>query len=154
LNAHNTGERFELSPSPRLAAALVAAHLSAALAAYSVLQGALAGALALALLTLGLAAAWSRALLRSRASVRAIEIGGEVPLFELARGERLSAAVGTRRYVTRYVVALPVAKPLSRTLLITADMLGPREFRQLRLWALWNRLPSGGRNVAPAQLVP
>ncbi|HKU47514.1 MAG TPA: hypothetical protein VJQ58_11565, partial [Burkholderiales bacterium] len=68
---------------------------------------------------------------------------------QLAGGESLSAAVGDRRYVTRYVVALPyqiqakAGRPLGRTLLVTRDMLGSREFRRLRLWALWNRLPSG-----------
>ena len=110
-------------------------------------------ALPLALLVLGFAAAWSRALLRSPAAVRAIQVGGDLPAFELASGESVSAAVGERRYVTRYVIALQLGKPLSRTLLVTADMLGPREFRRLRLWALWNRLPSDRRNVAPAQLV-
>jgi hypothetical protein len=145
--------RFELSPSPRLAAGIVAAHLAAAITVYSVLQGWAAAALAIALFLLGCAAAWSRALLRSPASVRALQVGGEQPLFELARGESLSAAVADRRYVTRFVVALPLGKPLGRTLLVTADMLGPREFRRLRLWALWNRLPSEARNVAPAQLL-
>jgi hypothetical protein len=146
--------RFEISPSPRLALAIVAAHLAAAIAVYSVLQGWVAAALAVALFLLGCVAAWSRALLRAPASVRAIQVGGEQPLFELARGESLSAAVGDRRYVTRYVVALPLGKPLRRMLFVTADMLGPREFRRLRLWALWNRLPSEARNVAPAQLLP
>jgi hypothetical protein len=152
LSAHLTKARFEISPSPRFAAAIVAAHLAAAIAVYSVLQGWAAMALAVALVLLGCAAAWSRALLRSPASVRAIQVGGEQPLFELARGESLSAALSNRRYVTRYVVALPLGKPLSRTLLVTADMLAPREFRRLRLWALWNRLPSEARDVAPAQL--
>ena len=129
------------------------AHLAAAVAVYSVMRGWTAGALAVALVALGAAAAWSRALLRSSASVRAMELGGDAAVFELAGGERLSAVVGHRRYVTRYVVALPLRAPAGRTLLITADMLGPREFRRLRLWALWNRLPSEPRNVAPAQLV-
>ena len=142
--------RFELSPSPLLAALIVAAHLVAAVAAYSMLRGWAAAGLAMAIFLLGAAAAWSRALLRSRGSVRAIQLGGEVPVFELAGGESLSAAVGRRRYVTRFVVCLPLASPLGRTLLVTADMLGPREFRRLRLWALWGRLPG----VAPAQLAP
>jgi len=37
-----------------------------------------------------------------------------------------------------------------RTLLITRDMLGEEEFRRLRLWALWGRLPR--RSVAAIQL--
>ena len=146
--------RFRLSPSPLLALAILGAHTAAGIAAYTVIQG-LAGVLvALALVALGAAAAWSRALLRSPHSVRAIEVGADAPLFELASGESLGAAVGARRYVTRHLVALPLGRPLGRTLLVTADMLGPREFRRLRLWALWNRLPSERVNVAPAQLAP
>jgi membrane-bound toxin of toxin-antitoxin system len=145
--------RFGLAPSRYLAALIICAHGAAAVAVYSVLQGWAAIALPIALSVLGLAAAWSRALLRSPAAVRAIQLGGDLPAFELASGESVSAAVGDRRYVTRYVIALPLGKPLGRTLLVTADMLGPREFRRLRLWALWNRLPSDRRNVAPAQLV-
>ena len=36
-----------------------------------------------------------------------IEVGGPAPVFELAGGESLSAALGNRRYVTRHLVALP-----------------------------------------------
>ena len=67
---------------------------------------------------------------------------------ELARGDRLGADVASRRYVTRLVVVLPLLTPFRRTLLVTADMLDPQEFRLLRIWALWNRLPT----VAPKQL--
>ena len=141
--------RFKLSPSPALAALIVAAHLAAGIAAYIVTPGIAGVWIAVALSALGAAAAWSRALLRSRASIVAMELGGTVPVFELAGGESLSARVADRRYVTRYVVALPLEKPLSRTLLVTADMLPAGEFRRLRLWSLWNRLPSG---VAPKQL--
>ena len=42
---------------------------------------------------------------------------------------------------------LPVQR---RTILVTRDMLGREEFRRLRLWALWGRLPR--RSVAAAQL--
>ena len=121
---------------------------------YSVMPGRTAGALAIALFLLGLAAAWSRALLRSPGSIRAIELRGEQPVFELASGASLSAAVGHRRYVTRFLVTLPLSKPLGRTLLVSADMLGAREFRRLRLWALWGRLPVRVPGVAPAQLAP
>jgi len=106
-----------------------------------VLRGAAGVLLAIALAGLGMAAAWSRALLRSSSSVRAFELAGTAPVFELAGGESLSALVGQRRYVTRYLVTLPIGKPLGRTLLVTPDMLGRREFRRLRLWALWGRLP-------------
>jgi hypothetical protein len=113
-----------------------------------VLTGIAGAALALALIALGAAAAWSRALLRAARSVRAIELGGTMPLFRLADGTAVAAPVAARRYVTRYVVALALGRPLRRTLLVSADMLGREEFRRLRLWALWNRLPG----VAPKQL--
>ena len=146
--------RFELRPSPFLAAAIVAAHAAAAAAAYMVVPGRMGTALAIALLALGAAAAWSRALLRPPGAVRAMEIGGPQPVFRLANGESFAVEVAARRYVTRYVVALPFrvtstpGRPLSRTLLVTADMLGVQEFRRLRIWALWNRLP----RVAAKQL--
>jgi hypothetical protein len=126
----------------------VGAHAAAALAAYLVLPSLAGALLASALVALGAAAARSRALLKAAGSVRAIEIGGQEPAFVLADGARLTAPIGTRRYVSRYMVALPVGKPLARTLLVTADMLSAPEFRRLRLWALWNRLPG----VAAAQL--
>jgi hypothetical protein len=141
--------RFELSPSPLLAIALLAAHAAAALAVYLSMPGWAGALLATAFVALGAAAAWARALLRSPASVRAIELGAAEPVFHLASGESLAAPVGERRYVTRYVVALPFR---NRTLLVTRDMLGAREFRRLRLWALWNRLPSDRQGVAAKQL--
>jgi hypothetical protein len=113
-----------------------------------VLSGVMGAALGVGLLSLGVAAAWSRALLRSSGAVRTVEIGGPQPVFQLANGESFAAEVAARRYVTRYVVALPLGRPLSRTLLVTADMLGAQEFRRLRIWALWNRLP----RVAAKQL--
>ncbi|HUQ74800.1 MAG TPA: protein YgfX [Burkholderiales bacterium] len=135
--------RFELSPSPLLAAAIVTAHAGAALAAWLVMPAVAGALLGLALIALGGAAAWSRALLRSSASVRAIQVGGAETRIELAGGESFQVRVAERRYVTRYVVVLPLSNtPRNRTLLVTADMLGAAEFRRLRLWALWNRLPS------------
>ncbi|HEY5897511.1 MAG TPA: protein YgfX [Burkholderiales bacterium] len=144
--------RFELQPSRLLAAAILAAHLAAGTALLVVLPGVKGLLLAAALGALGAAAAWSRALLRSSHSVRAIEIQGAEARFELASGEVRSAPVSARRYVARYLVTLPLGAPLARTLLVTADMLAPREFRRLRIWAVWNRLPSESRAVAPAQL--
>jgi hypothetical protein len=132
----------------------VAAHAAAAVAAYLVLPSLAGALLAVALVALGAAAAWNRALLKAAGSVRAIEIGGPQPVFELHDGTRLAAPVAARRYVSRYMVALPyrtsaaAGRPLGRTLLVSADMLSAAEFRRLRLWALWNRLPG----VAPAQL--
>jgi hypothetical protein len=142
--------RLELVPSRRLAAAIVIAHAAAAAAVLAVLDGFAGVLLAVALLALGAAAARSRALLRAGASVRSIELGGPLPVFRLAGGEALPAAVGARRYVSRLLVTLPLARPLGRTLLVTADMLGPAEFRRLRIWALWNRLPGVAAPQLPA----
>jgi hypothetical protein len=144
--------RLELRPSPALAAAIIVAHGAAAVTAYLAVPGIMAAALAAMLVMLGVATAWSRALLASPGSVRAIEVGGaSQPVFELASGERFAAEVAARRYVSRYLVALPLKQPLGRTLLVTADMLGAPEFRRLRIWALWNRIPPE-RRVAGKQL--
>ena len=102
-------------------------------------------ALAAALLVAGLVAARSRALLAAPTSPRALVLGDRLAV-ELVNGETLS---GERRpgHVSRWLVTLPVEK---RTLLVTRDMLGEEEFRRLRLWALWGRLPR--RSVAAIEL--
>ncbi len=140
--------RLQLAPSRLLAALIVLAHAAAAAAVYALIEGPLGAAAAIGFVALGAAAAWSRALLAAGSSVRAIELGAPDPVFELANGARLAAPVAARRYVTRYLVALPLGGELRRTLLVTGDMLGGEEFRRLRLWALWNRVPG----VAPKQL--
>ena len=140
---------LELSPSPRLAGAIIALHLAAALCAVAVLPGAAGALLAAALAGLGVAAAWSRALLRSAASVRGIELDGESIALKLASGDRFVAELGERRYVTRFVVALPVRRP-RRTVLVTRDMLAPDSFRALRLWALWGKVAGVAARQLPA----
>jgi hypothetical protein len=134
--------RFQLRPSPVLAAALVLAHGAAGASAFFSLGGFPGALLGLALLALGIAAAWSRALLRSPGSLRALEVEGEAVTLELATGERFQADIAPRRYVARWLVTLPVTRPRKRTLLVTSDMLGEPAFRLLRLWALWGRLPA------------
>ena len=79
---------------------------------------------------------------------RPIEIGAEPPAVELAGGERFAVEVAPRHYVSRFLVILPLVSPFRRTLLVTGDMLKAEEFRRLRIWALWNRLP----RVAAKQL--
>jgi hypothetical protein len=140
---------LELAPSPRLAAAIVALHAAAATCAVAVLPGAAGVLLAVALVALGIAAAWSRALLGSAASVRAIELDGESIALKLASGDRLVAELAGRRYVTRFVVALPVRRP-RRTVLVTQDMLAPGSFRALRLWALWGKVAGVAAKRLPA----
>jgi len=144
--------RFQLRSSPALAATLVGGHVAAGCAAFIVVPGPTGVAIALAFAALGSVASWSRALLGARASVRAIEIEGAQATFELASGARLVAPVGARRYVTRHLIALPLGAPLRRTLLVTRDMLGAAEFRRLRIWALWSRLPARAGGVAAKQL--
>jgi hypothetical protein len=137
--------RLQLAPSPALAAIIVGAHALAGLAAWIVLPTLAGAMLAAALLALGVAAAWSRALLGAARSLKAIEISGERVAFELRNGERVEPAGAGRRYVTRHLVALPPANILGRTMLVTAGMLPAGQFRRLRIWALWNRLPPDGR---------
>ena len=108
----------------------------------------MAALLAAMLLILGFAAARSRALLRNPGSIHAIEIGAEPPVVELAGGERFAVEAAPRHYVSRFLVILPLVSPFRRTLLVTGDMLNAGEFRRLRIWALWNRLP----RVAAKQL--
>ena len=138
--------RLPLVPSPLLALFIVTLHVIAAGCVLAVLPGTMGVLLSLAFLALGLAAAWSRALLRSAASVRAIEISGEALALELADGRKLVAEAAARRYVSRLAVTLPLRRP-RRTILVTAGMMSADDFRRLRIWALWGRVPG----VAAAQ---
>jgi GNAT superfamily N-acetyltransferase len=140
--------RLELRPSYGLAAAIVTAHGAAALAMMFLMKDLWGAGLGAALLALGVAAAWSRALLRGRDAVRALELDGGEALVELGDGEKRLAPVAPRRYVSRFLVTLRLGAPLGRTLLVTAGMLERRQFRRLRLWALWGKVP----DVAAEQL--
>jgi hypothetical protein len=141
-----SGARLALLPSWFLAAAIVGLHAAAAAALLVAMPGWPAAALALALLALGLAAAWSRALLRSPLSPRALLFSSDALVLEMANGQTRPAQPGAG-HVSRFMVTLPLQR---RTILVTRDMLGREEFRRLRLWALWGRLPR--RSVAAAQL--
>jgi hypothetical protein len=125
-------------------------HACAALCILLVLPSVSGAALAICLMALGLAAAWSRALLKSASSVRAIELEAGGASFELAGGERFAARLSERRYVNRFMVALPVQGPVRRTVLVTLDMLGEESFRVLRIWALWGKLPEVAAKQLPA----
>lgn len=133
--------RFELRPSIPLAALLVLAHAVAGWSAYASVGGLAGVLLGVALAALGMAVAWSRALLGAGTSVRAIEIEGDAITLELADRARLAAKVAERRYVSRWLVTIPVMRPVRRTILVTGDMLDREAFRRLRLWTLWGRLP-------------
>ena len=141
-----SGTRLELSPSWVLAGAIVALHATAAACILLVLAGYVGVALAAAFLALGTAAAWARALHRSRASVRALEVSGNEIYLELGDGRRVRAEPGTGRHVNRFLVTLPLSRP-RRTLLVTRDMLPAEEFRRLRLWALWGKLPVAAKQL-------
>ena len=147
-----SGTRLELSRSWVFATVIVALHAAAALSVLAVMRTALGYALAAALLALGAAAAWARALHGSRRSVRAIELSGSEMVLELRDATRHAAQAGAARHVSRMMVALQVRRPVRRTLLITRDMLDADSFRQLRLWALWGKLPGDRRPVAHKQL--
>jgi hypothetical protein len=141
--------RVELAPSAFLTTLIVAAHAVAALGVALALPGAAGVAVALLHVLLGMASAWSRALLRARSSVRALELIGPKLVVELASGERFPAEVAERRYVGRFMVILPLRSPFRRSLLITRDMSEADSFRRLRIWALWGRLPPvAGKQLA------
>jgi membrane-bound toxin of toxin-antitoxin system len=136
-----SGSRLELSPSWIFAAAILVLHAAAAAAVFTVMPTFAGAALGTALFSLGLAAAWSRALLASRLSVSVIELSASGMTLELKNGQRLAAELAERRHVSRFMVTLPLARPVRRTVLVTRDMLEGEEFRRLRLWTLWGRLP-------------
>jgi len=141
--------RLELAPSRALAAAIVALHAAAAVCILLVLPSTAGAVLASCLMLLGLAAAWGRALLKSPASVRALEVSGLELTLELASGERITCQPAGRRYVNRLMVTLPLRSPMRRTLLITGDMLERDAFRRLRIWALWGKLPGAATERLP-----
>ena len=143
-----SGTRLALSPSWTLAAAIVALHAAAAFSLAVVLPGPSGIALATLMLALGVAAAWARGLLASGKSPRALELGDAELTIELKDGSRFAAALSERRHVSRFIVTLPLLRPVRRTVLVSRDMLGAEEFRRLRLWALWGRLPVAHKQLA------
>jgi hypothetical protein len=140
--------RLALSPSGWFAALILILHSAAAFCFLTLLTGWLAAAGAMFLVTLGLAAAWDRALFRGRRAPSAIEIRASGEAFcLLANGESV-AVQAQGGGVTRFWVALRLRSPWRRSLLVAGGMLPPESQRLLRLWALWGRLPG----VAPQQL--
>ena len=141
------GARLELSRSWILAAVIIVLHAAAAGAMLTIVQGWPGIVLAAGLLLLGIAAAWARALHGSAASVRAIELSGNEMTLELKDGARCTVELGPSRHVSRFLVTLPVRRPWRRTVLVTRDMLPAEEFRRLRLWALWGKLPVAAKQL-------
>lgn len=137
--------RIQLSPSRSLAAIIVVVHGGAAVCAGMLVAGAMGICLGALIAGLGVAAAWDRALLRSRRSAQALNIGsGDSVILELANAERVRLRISRRRFVSALVVILPGAPWTHRTIVVWRDMLGPDSFRALRLWALWGRVPDPG----------
>ncbi len=142
--------RLQLAPSYRLAVLIVALHGAAGACIYAVGGGTAGAALAIFVATLGGAAAWDRALLRGGRSPRAVEISADgMAQVEFRAGSRCAVAPEPR-HVNRFCVTLPLPSALRRTVLIAADMLAPADFRLLRLWALWGRLPGVASGQLPA----
>ncbi|MGH8688028.1 MAG: protein YgfX [Burkholderiales bacterium] len=134
--------RLELRESRALAATLAVLHGGAAACVAISWPGLGGSVLAAAFVAGGAWAAWSVALLRRPASVRAIELGEEhAAVLELADGRRLQSRIALRRNVNRWWVTLPV-RGARRTILVARGMLAPEDFRRLRLWALWGRVPA------------
>lgn len=142
-----------LSPSRGLAATIVAVHGGAGLCAGALVAGAPGILLGLLIATLGVAAAWDRALLRGRKSVHAMLIASDGSLsLELANAGRLTLRLSPRRYVSRLVVILSDRRSMHRTIVVTRAMADPEAFRALRLWALWGRVPNSGHRNSLAQV--
>jgi len=138
--------RLALAPAPGFALLIVVAHAIAAACILTVSTGWLAAGAAALVLSLGVAAAWHRALLRGSRSARAIEIapsGDASCLF--ADGSSCPIAARPGGGVNRHWVSLRLQSPWGRSLLVVAGMLPQDGFRMLRLWALWGRLPGVAR---------
>ncbi len=134
--------RLELVPSRALAAAIASVHLAAAGSLLTVLTGWTGPVLAALVLALGGVAARDRALLRAPGSPRSIEIlsdGSAKCLF--ANGESAVLDRDGLGVVTRFWVAVRLQARRRRSLFLSTGMLAPEDFRLLRLWALWGRLP-------------
>jgi len=137
--------RIQLSPSRSLAAIIVVVHGGAAVCAGVFVAGSMGIWLGVLIAGLGIAAAWDRALLRGRRSVRALIIGsGDNVILDLANAQRVGLRISPRRFVSALVVILPGAPWMRRNIVVWRDMLDPDSFRVLRLWALWGRVPDTG----------
>ena len=142
--------RLELAPSAPLALAIVACHAAAALCLVALLPGAAGLAVASLAVLAGAASARKHALLRGRAAVRGLEVGGGELEVRLASGQAFPAELAERRYVGRHMVILRLRRPMRRTILVTRDMAGAQLFRRLRIWALWGKLPVVAAKQLPA----
>ena len=140
-----------LNPSPGFAATILGVHALAAASLWMSIPGRGAAVIAMLVAVLGAVAAWDRALLRARRSVRAIEISGpEDVLLEFSDGTRRAGRSPRRRHVSRFGVGLGLAGLRRRSLFVWNGMLDPAASRSLRLWALWGRVPGDLGESFPA----
>jgi hypothetical protein len=135
--------RLQLRASPSLAGAGVLLHAVAAACIAAAVPGIWGGVLAALVAVLGAVTAWDRALLRSARSARVLELyPGAKAALVLADGSRLEGNVAVRRNVSPWWVTLPLDGGARRTLLVARDMLPAGDFRRLKIWALWGRVPA------------
>jgi hypothetical protein len=138
-----TALRLDLRASHALAGALALVHGAAAAALAGAVGGYVGAALALLVLALGAATTWDRALLRASGAVRALELADDgAAVLELTDGRRVAVRIGPRRHIGPWWVALPLSGAARRSLLVTSDMLPPSQYRFLKLWALWGKVPA------------
>jgi hypothetical protein len=143
--------RLELQASWVLAGTLLLLHTLAAACIALVLPGVWGAALATLVAALGAATTWDRALLRAARSVRFVELyAGGLAVLRLADGSCLEGSVAARRNVSPWWVSLPLERRTRSTLLVARDMLAAGEFRRLRIWALWGRVPGVAAAQPPA----
>jgi hypothetical protein len=135
--------RLELRASRVMAAVVLSAHLAGAACLAAVIPGAAGVGAGLLVILLGAVVARDRALMQAPGSVRRLELrDGAAALLELADGRQVAGTVADRRNVNRWWVTLPLQGESRRIVVVTRDMLPARDFRRLRLWALWGRLVS------------
>ena len=141
--------RLELRASPVLTLLTLAIHGLAMAVVWSALAP-LPGVCAVAVLSvLAVVALRERTLLRAPNAPSVLELKGDGSLVVRLRGGReIGGMAAPRRYVSRWLVVFDLILPAHahRTILVARDMLPPREFRHLRLWALWNALPAAWPN--------
>jgi len=139
--------RVELRPARALAAGTMLVHAAGAAAILLVMPGAPGIGVAVLLLALGAAAAWERALLRGTHSPRVVELEPDGTLrVLLGAGQRATGRAAARCHVGPWWILIPLGAP-RRMALLTRDMLGAEDFRRLRIWALWGRVPTPGRTA-------
>ncbi len=145
--------RLELRASPVLALLAAAAHCAAAVVLWAFLPTPMGAMAAMLVFVLAVYAIRDRAMLSADTAWVRIELGREGGVHAISRnGEEFRGQVAARRYVSRWLVVLPLsgARWGRSTILIARDMLAAGDFRHLRLWALWNALPAPRAALAPA----